>query len=411
MAGTTALTLDVIDATVPGNMDTVNLSSFGEVSTTLTAQGVETFTLNIAEDDIDSGAFTLGSMTNIAAMTSFTVKGAGSLDLTTGALAVASNSKIDASQLTGSSIDSVTINASASTDNGLTIIGSATLNNELIAATGLAAGKTVKLVGGAGDDMLIADNANGNNVIIEAGEGNNMISAEGAAGTGTVKITAGNGNNQIYTADVGASVDTITVGNGFNSIQTGKGNDVITAGTGNNFIIAGTDADKITLGNNLDEGCAIISGVTQNQGDSVAATAVHIAAVNNKIAAGDTITFGNGVDLVYGFNYKSDRLDLEADTIATSLIGAVSTDLDGSGNDATSEANYFLSGNYNATTGVFTITADGSGADTVLFTTTEAVTGTPGANAANDALSTIDSAIILVGVDSDNLTLVNYTAF
>lgn len=55
-------------------------------------------------------------------------------------------------------------------------------------------------------------------------------------------------------------------------------------------------------------------------------------------------------------------------------------------------ATYFLSGNYDGTTGLFTTTTDGTGADTLVY---------EGLNA--DALTDNTNAVILVGVDYDDL--------
>ena len=58
---------------------------------------------------------------------------------------------------------------------------------------------------------------------------------------------------------------------------------------------------------------------------------------------------------------------------------------------------YFLSGNYDSTTGLFTTTIDGVGTDTLIY---------EGINA--DALTDSASAVILVGVDSEDLAASNF---
>jgi hypothetical protein len=62
----------------------------------------------------------------------------------------------------------------------------------------------------------------------------------------------------------------------------------------------------------------------------------------------------------------------------------------------TSGTMYFLSGAFNTSTGVFTIAANGAGADTLIFE------GDAGAN-----LAAVNDAIVLIGVDSDDLVAAN----
>ena len=61
-------------------------------------------------------------------------------------------------------------------------------------------------------------------------------------------------------------------------------------------------------------------------------------------------------------------------------------------------ATYFLSGNYDGTTGLFTTTTDGTGADTLVY---------EGLNA--DALTDNTNAVILVGVDYDDLVASHFS--
>ena len=64
----------------------------------------------------------------------------------------------------------------------------------------------------------------------------------------------------------------------------------------------------------------------------------------------------------------------------------------------TATKSMFLSGAYNATTGVFTIAADGAGADTLVFDTT---------TDQNLDNTSADSFILLTGVNSANLVAAN----
>ncbi len=91
-----------------------------------------------------------------------------------------------------------------------------------------------------------------------------------------------------------------------------------------------------------------------------------------------------------------DVLDLDTATAAVTLIGADQTDLG-------AVANYFVSGSFNASTGVFTVAADGTGSDTLIID--QAANG--GANVDITTAGNIDDAVVLVGVDTDNLVAAN----
>jgi hypothetical protein len=76
---------------------------------------------------------------------------------------------------------------------------------------------------------------------------------------------------------------------------------------------------------------------------------------------------------------------------------ALATALGKTENAMTDDSLYFLSGTYTTSTGKFTITADGAGADSLIIQT-DATT-----HANTTDIMENDSIIVLVGVDSDNL--------
>ena len=142
----------------------------------------------------------------------------------------------------------------------------------------------------------------------------------------------------------------------------GAGVDVITAGAGADQITGGLGADRIV----------------QGAADSVARTAETFTAA--ALVAGETITFGNGVDIVRGFVSGSDTLDVATANNLTVFAAASNATALAANN------NYSLRGNFVEGTGVFTIAA--AGADLLVVT-----------NAAN---ADIDAAgqtgiVILVG--------------
>ncbi len=174
-----------------------------------------------------------------------------------------------------------------------------------------------------------------------------------------------NADNLISTADfkiglnaASTAANTVVEGDINFVIIGGSGADVITAGGGADTITGGTGADTITLGAGVDT-------VIQADGASVARTADN---VSTNFADGDTITFGNGVDrIVSGFTAGAggDRLDVGTAGAAITGIGVAEATM-------TASKTLFLSGAFVTATGVFTIAADGVGADTLIVDTTAA---------------------------------------
>jgi hypothetical protein len=222
--------------------------------------------------------------------------------------------------------------------------------------------------------------------------------------TGTAKLTAnsvagaidisGVNFTQINITTTGAGAQTITStgtvdvivnatsSEGATSITTGTGEDTITlyatAAEGDNTITAGKGADTINLYTNF----ASIDTIVQAGGDSMASTA---NTTTDNIAAGQTITFGNSLDIINNFGVN-DRLDVGTDGAAVSGIGMDEASF-------TPTKTIFFSGTYDGN--LFTIAADGEGTDTLLFDTT----------AADDTdIATADTWILLQGVSSTALS-------
>lgn len=188
----------------------------------------------------------------------------------------------------------------------------------------------------------------------------------GTAGAGG----AGNGTTTVaVTTGMGAGADTIDAGAGDDTIIIGAGNDSVTTGTGtDNIIILGLTVENTAL--------------------STAPTAQSIA-TSGSIANGDTITFGNGLDIITDFTSGTDNLVVSLATTIfegiapTSLVGVSELDL-------TEDTAFQARGDYVASTGVFTLSA--TGADT-LFLLNDDI-------AADDVLSTNTNFILLSGVTS-----------
>ena len=304
---------------------------------------------------------------------------------TVNATAATGTVKVDLSQF---DVASVTMNGAATKEN--TLIGGAgndsitggTVIDSLVGNAGndtiVGNGGDDYLSGGAGNDSLTGGTGNDS---ISGGDGNDTINS-GSAGNDTIdggnganSVTTGSGDDSITT---GTGADTITSGAGADTITSGDGNDVITSGAGANVITAGAGADAVTLTAGTD-----VDTVFQSASESIAATANGLSAT---IAIGDTLTFGNGVDNVQNFTAGTGGDVLAIGTVLkTALLGTAKTGTDIG----------YLSGNYNAVTGIFTVTDNGSGADTLAL-----VAGTVGTSASR--------AVILQGVNSASLVAANF---
>jgi len=139
-------TISVLNATNPGNIDTVSINVSDNSSTVATIAivtpvlaGIENLKLT-ATDNI-----TISALTSATALTSITSSGAGTLAITSGTVAANSNETIDASAETGT----VAIDVSAATANGWKITGSATNADTLTGGV-----KADQLIGGSAADTL-----------------------------------------------------------------------------------------------------------------------------------------------------------------------------------------------------------------------------------------------------------------
>jgi len=187
-------------------------------------------------------------------------------------------------------------------------------------------------------------------------------------------------------ATTSARVDTLS---GFENIIGSTGTDYLVGSSSANTITGGTGADVVLLGAGADTYVFV-------QADSIAQTGTTDA--DAAFAAGETVTFANGVDVIRsGFTAGTggDVLDLDVTAaIPTTGIGANNAAL-------TTNTVYVLSGAYVASTGVFTIAAAGTGADTLMYVALAA-------SAVSLDVTTSTSAIVLVGVVDTALVAANF---
>lgn len=131
---------DVLNLAISDGAPTVSTITLAQI----TAANIEA--INFAATD----NITVSSMTGASGFTGSTITGTGNVSITTGALALTSNSTFfNASAVGGLAGGTVVINAGAATAFGISITGSSTYANTL---TGTALADT--LVGGAGNDFL-----------------------------------------------------------------------------------------------------------------------------------------------------------------------------------------------------------------------------------------------------------------
>jgi Ca2+-binding RTX toxin-like protein len=216
-------------------------------------------------------------------------------------------------------------------------------------------------------------------------------SAASVAGGTAAHLYAANVAGNSAVVDTLGGIENVTGTAGIDYVVGSAENNVISTLGGNDYISAGAGADTVTGGAGNDEillGASDASADTVVHGTSTAASAQSIASAGT-IAANDTITFGNGVDVVRNFDGTMDKIDVTTNGTFATLIGGNEGDLD-------ELTTYFVSGTYVEATGVFTMLADGTGADTLIFENE----GT----GANDTLAAMNNGMVLIGVDSDDLS-------
>ena len=171
------LTLGVTDAATVGQLDTLSITVSDGSSTVntitfadLSAAGVETINLTAT----DSITFT--AITGLTGMTKMDVGGAGAINLTSGALALNTNTSLDFSDVTGT----VTVDISGTTTNGAAVKGSATKANEITGSN-----QTDAFTGGTGIDTIHTSTGTDTVDLVDDGAAD-VIEFEAATGRTTV---------------------------------------------------------------------------------------------------------------------------------------------------------------------------------------------------------------------------------
>jgi hypothetical protein len=234
----------------------------------------------------------------------------------------------------------------------------------------------------AGDSIAVLTAAAMQNLTV-TGSSDLTISALTSSAAMNNLNTSGMTGDFVMGAAVSNVATLFTGGSGADTFNGGTADDVFNAGAGNNTLDGGTGDDTYNI---ADGGTDTI---LQNASDSTAYSAETITEA--AVAVGETLTFGNGIDVVNGFTAGA-----SGDIINGANAGAPTT-LVGSNQTAnTSATTYFASGAFVLSTGVFTIAADGSGADTLI------IDGGEKANMNDSA-----DGIVLVGVNSSDIVAAN----
>jgi len=282
--------------------------------------------------------------------------------------------------LTALDEETITVTASAGTTAG---------SNDLTITT-LTVADLVTLNLTSASDTIITDALVGvaNLATVDASTATGAVDVDATNAGRAVTMTGNSSSTGVVTFTGGGFADNITGGAGADVLVGGGGKDTISGSAGTDNITGGLAADNLTGGSGADT-------FVQGASASLAITAEGVS-VNAAIAAGDTFTFGNGVDIVTDFTAGAggDALNLQTGGVLNSMFGDDITAF-----NAGVAVVGFLSGSYNASTGVFTISADGVGADTLILDNDAG---------AQDSWVTADQWIVLIGVDSDNLVAGNF---
>lgn len=428
-----------VNSAATGATDVLNIALTEAADTdynTLTIANVETININVTEDTTGGN---VASRTNTVGLSiSQTAAAAGGSGAAQSVVITGSEDIVIDTTIAVATIDASGMSARLVTTPGLVMTGAGytkaqTITGSSGADTLVASTKSDTISGGAGNDTITGGTGADS---IDGGTGSDTFVGTGAltaaniegAGTGTstgvvVNLGAttltnagvlgavsqnlsggltGVASGQVSylfngelgtnsaTVDTLTSIENVTLADGINYVVGSDVANIIIGGTGADTIVAGNGADTVDAGTGNDTitltetaANSAVDAVIQGDSDSTAPSAKTTADAGN-FAANDTLTFGNGVDVIYGFTAGKDTIDVTTAGAAITAIGVAE-------NALTANKTLFLSGDFVLATGVFTIKADGAGADTLIFDT------------ADTDIMANDNAIVLVGVDSADL--------
>jgi len=225
--------------------------------------------------------------------------------------------------------------------------------NDFVGGAGISNGE---LNGNIGDDTIVVDNESfataGFNMYVGGGQGNDQISINGNftnsiidGNKGTDTIIIEDGTHSGTSVNGGEGGDILRVESGSSSkglmLNGDLGNDTIlsiggngstvTGGEGNDTIVTSSDSGETSL---VDAGVgadiivsddsAAVETIIFESGDSVAATKNNFSTTPGSTIQDGTITFGNKVDVITGFNDTAinDNIDIDFKAAGFNLISA-----------------------------------------------------------------------------------------
>ena len=228
--------------------------------------------------------------------------------------------------------------------------------NDVIAVSGAFTNSIID--GNKGTDTIDVRFGNHSNSSVNGGEGDDIIRADGSFGGATTGLVINGdlGNDTLVSTAAASS-----------TVNGGEGNDTIVSVSDageNSTVDAGVGADVVAL---VDGGVSSAGRETYvfDSGDSVAATATSFAGVpgpGNFLDIGDTITFGDGVDLIQSIGAGNDVIDI--DFTPANAAGVIDVGNDGIfpplpdsllTNTLSANTIYEVYGNYDGATQVFTV--------------------------------------------------------
>ena len=356
LANMETITIDVTESTASANSRTATI---GLTSAQATGGGAQTLNIVGTEDLTIDTTVTVGTID---------ASGMSARLATTPGLVMTGAAHSKAQTITGSS--------GADTIVGSTKADTITLGAGNDSVTGGLGGDTID--GGTGTDTYIgtgaltAANIEGSGTGTSTGVVVNLGSAaitnaavlgattqdisgqltEVAAGT-VVYLFNGSAPTNSNVADTVSNIENVTLADGINYINGSSAANTINGGTGADYIVGGLGADTIDGGTGNDditltETTSSADTIVSVLGDSTARSAVSLT--DGGVANNDTITFGNGVDIIRGFKSGTDKIDAVTAGAVNDLLGD-----DPTGAALTVDTNHFLLGTFVESTGVFTV--------------------------------------------------------
>lgn len=347
--------LDIGDMAANTTYDLDDYSNSSGMTTVRVSTAFAADRLATIQDIVDGGTIQLGGLEAITAQEDLTVnvKNAGTAGQNSNTLNIETRGSlaVDAGTLTIANVENINITSE-----------------------GAAAGDSIAVLTAAAMENLTVTGSSDLEITL-------MTSSAALNNLSTASMTG----DFVMGAAVSNVATLFTGGTGADTFNGGTGDDVFNAGGGNNTLDGGGGDDTYNLANGGTD--TVIVAVT----DSTQVSAENITEA--AVAVGETLTFGNGVDVINGFTAGTggDVVNMANSGAPTTLVGSNQL-----GNDT--GTTFFASGAFVLSTGVFTIAADGTGADTLL------ISGLAG----ND-LATAADGVVLVGVTSSDLVAANVT--